>query len=124
MYRDILRLITLLLITTITLSCSSQNEIERTAQKFLTGYFSMDFKEIKDISMPTTLKKIEDIESRIDESFDRSQIQRVDFVIHEHYEEGDTAYCRYTLRTSDSDHTALSEQLLLIKKEGKWLVEF
>ena len=45
-------------------------------------------------------------------------------VIHEHYEQGDSAYCRYTLKQGDQDMSALSENLLLIKKDNKWLVEY
>ncbi len=104
--------------------CEQQEEIPRNTEKFLEGFYSYDFKEIYDVSSPNTLKKIKEIESRMAELGEEISVEAPVIVIHEHYEQGDSAYCRYTLKQGDQDMSALSENLLLIKKDNKWLVEY
>ncbi len=100
------------------------NNIQDTSKRFLENYYSMEFEKIYDICTPTTLKKIKDIESRTRGLIDKSQLAIPIVEIHEYYEQGDCAYCRYTLKQDKWDTNAMSEQLLLIKISEKWCVEY
>ena len=106
------------------IGCQNQEEIPKNTKQFLQGFYSHDFKFIYDISSTNTLKKIKEIESRIPQSKKDTRVEAPTIVIHEYYEQGDSAYCRYTLKQGDNDTNALSENLLLIKKNNKWLVEY
>lgn len=107
-----------------TTGCKSRSEVEMTAEKYLEGYYSYDFESIYDICSDSTLKAVKDIESRVRGLVDLSQIAVPEVVVHEYYLQGDTAYCRYTLKQDKDDINAMSENLMLIKKDDKWLVEY
>lgn len=112
------------LVVMIYLQVSKKSNPEQTAEKFLSNYYSLNFKKIYDLSTENTLKKIKDIEINLPEDFDRSSIQKPIIVLHEYYIENDTAYCRYTIKQDVDDTNALSEYLRLIKSKNKWLVDY
>lgn len=114
----------LLATITILLGCSQRSEIEKTSKKYLEGFYSHDFKSLYDISTDSTLTTIKEIESRTRGLIDLDEVAVPEVIIHEYYIEGDTAYCRYTLMQDDDDTNAISENLMLIKKDNKWLVKY
>lgn len=106
------------------LEVSNGTNPQKTAHKFLSNYYSLNFSKIYDISTEKTLEKIRDIESRLPKDFDKKSIEKPVIEIHEYYIENDTAYCRYTIKQSIDDTNAISENLILIKSENKWLADY
>lgn len=104
--------------------CDQRSEIEKTTQKYLEGFYSYDFESLYDITTEKTLDVIKEMESGMRGSVDLDQVAVPEIVTHEYYVVGDTAYCRYTLMQDSDDTNALSENLMLIKKDNKWLVEY
>lgn len=101
-------------------SCNS-NTPKAAADKFLTSFYHMDYKEAKTVSTEETKKMLDMIEqfSTMIPDSAKANAKKIKVTIKDVKEEGDKATVTYTT----SENTTESK-LDMIKQEGKWLVQF
>lgn len=101
-------------------SCNS-NTPKAAADKFLTSFYHMDYKEAKTVSTEETKKMLDMIEqfSTMIPDSAKANAKKIKVTIKDVKEEGEKAVVTYTT----SENTTESK-LDMIKQEGKWLVQF
>ncbi len=102
-------------------SCNKNNPKD-VADKWLTSFYHMDYEEAKKVSTDETKGLVNTFQELTRSLADSSkqEMKKIQVTIKDVKEEGDKATVTYT--TSEED--AKEQKLAMIKKDGKWLVEF
>lgn len=109
--------------------CSSSNQQARIAEKFLTAYFGYDLQQAIELADDDTRAELEGMKAQLEadnlkpEDL-RANGEKVIIEINNVLVDGDSAICNYTVKMSPDDANAMTNNLILVKKEGTWKVNF
>ena len=102
-------------------SCN-KNSAKDVATTWLNGFYHMDYEAAKKVSTEDTknlIATMQQLTGVIPDS-NKAEIKKIKITVKDVKEKGDTAVATYTI----SDTPGKDQTLNLIKKDGKWLVQF
>jgi uncharacterized protein YxeA len=121
MKKVLLSLSTLLLAAVMVVSCN-KNSPKDVANTWLTSFYHMDYETAKKVSTDDTknlISQLQQLTGMISDS-SKAEMKKIVVTVKDVKENGDKAEVKYAL----SDSPTKDQSLELVKKDGKWLVQF
>ena len=121
MKKILLSFSTLLLAAVMVVSCN-KNSAKDVATTWLTGFYHMDYEAAKKVSTEDTknlISQLQQLTGMISDS-SKTEMKKISVTVKDVKENGDKAVATYTL----SDSPGKEQKIDLVKKDGKWLVQF
>lgn len=121
MKKILLSFSTLLLAAVMAVSCN-KNSAKDVANTWLNGFYHMDYEAAKKVSTEDTknlISQLQQLTGMISDS-SKTEMKKISITVKNVKENGDKAEAFYTL----SDSPTKEQKIDLIKKDGKWLVQF
>jgi Domain of unknown function (DUF4878) len=112
----------LLMIAMMTVSCGGGNSPKDVANTWLTSFYHMDYDAAKKVSTEETkamLTQLSQLSGMVGDS-SKKELKKITVNVKDVKENGDKAVATYTT----SDNASKEQTLNLVKKDGKWLVQF
>lgn len=113
-----------MLMLALTLASCSGGGPKANAEKFLNGFYHMDFAAAKEVSTEATKKQLETFESITNtmmNASNRDEAKKFKVELKEPVVNGDKATVEYTV-SGNGDNTP--KKLNMVKQNGKWLAEW
>ncbi len=121
--KKILLSLSVVLVAAMLLVSCSKNSPKDVANTWLTSFYQMDYEGAKKVSTDETktfLSQLQALSAMVADSVKKKDAKKVGVTIKDCKEEGDKCTCTYT----SSDEAGKDQTLKLVKKDGKWLVQF
>ncbi len=112
---------TLLLVAVMSVSCN-KNSAKDVATTWLTSFYHIDYETAKKVSTEDTktlLASLQQFTNMVPDST-KKEMKKINVNVKNVKEDGDKAVATYTI----SDNPAKDQTINLVKKDGKWLVQF